>query len=149
MAKSSATFSKRENEKKKIQKRKEKDERREERKAQAQKGQSLEDMMVYVDEFGNLVDSPPDPKKKREIKTEEILLGAAAREAEPEGPQTGTVSFYNDSKGYGFIREDRSQNSYFFLNRDFEGQPKIGQAVLFTGGESPRGLTAAAISLKR
>jgi hypothetical protein len=67
MGKSSETFSKKEKEKKKIKKRKDKEEKKEERKAMAPKGQSLEDMFVYVDEDGNITSTPPDPKKKKII----------------------------------------------------------------------------------
>ena len=70
MAKSQETFSKKEAEKKKAQKKKEKEQRKEERKANAKSG-SLEDMMAYVDEYGNITSTPPDPlKKKSIIKTE-------------------------------------------------------------------------------
>ena len=56
MAKSQ-TFGKRENEKKKQAKRFEKQKRREER--QAGGSSSLDDMIAYVDENGNITDTPP------------------------------------------------------------------------------------------
>ena len=59
---------KKEKEKKKQKKRQEKDEKKLERKASASKG-GLEDMIAYVDEFGNITSTPPDPKNKAEINT--------------------------------------------------------------------------------
>ena len=56
------TFSKRERRKKKIERRREKEFRRDERRNTPVKQKSLEEMMAYVDENGNLSDTPPDPK---------------------------------------------------------------------------------------
>lgn len=63
MAKSRETYNKREKEKKKIRLRNEKAEKREERKANKTKGKSLDDMLAFVDENGNLSSTPPEPKK--------------------------------------------------------------------------------------
>ena len=65
MAKSKETFNKKEKEKKRLKERQEKKERMEYRKANATKGKSLDDMMAYIDENGNISSTPPDPKKKR------------------------------------------------------------------------------------
>ena len=54
MARSQETFSKKENEKKRKKKKQDKQEKREERKANSNKGKSLEDMMAYINEKGNL-----------------------------------------------------------------------------------------------
>jgi cold shock CspA family protein len=115
MARSKETQGKKENDKKKQKRKKEKLEKREERKANYVKGKSLEDMMAYVDENGNISLTPPDPTKKREIKVEDIQVGAAFRE--PEDPadllRKGTVTFFNDAKGYGFIKDSKSGESIF------------------------------------
>jgi hypothetical protein len=66
MAKSKETFNKKEKEKKRLKQRQEKREKKEERKANAKKGKSLEEMMAYIDEDGNISDTPPDPRQKRE-----------------------------------------------------------------------------------
>ena len=57
MARSSQSFNKREKEKQKAKERQEKKEKMEERKANAKKGQSLEDMMAYIDENGKIYDA--------------------------------------------------------------------------------------------
>ena len=114
MGKSQETFNKKEREKKKQKKQKDKAERKEERKAN-NKGKSFEDMIAYVDEFGNLTSTPPDPNKRREIKVEDIQIGATKQaEIDPaEIVRNGTVSFFNESKGYGFIRDKQTNESVF------------------------------------
>jgi hypothetical protein len=62
MAKSKETFLKREKEKKRIKQRQEKQEKMEERKANGDKPKSLEDMLAYIDEDGNISSTPPDRK---------------------------------------------------------------------------------------
>ncbi|RZK44099.1 MAG: hypothetical protein EOO90_00110 [Pedobacter sp.] len=61
MAKSQATFMKKQLEKNKMKKREEKLERKQERRQNATGG-SLEDMMAYVNEFGEIVSTPPEKK---------------------------------------------------------------------------------------
>jgi hypothetical protein len=63
MASSQDTFAKREREKQRIKKQQEKLEKMKERKTNKEKPKSLEDMMVYLDENGNLSKTPPDPRK--------------------------------------------------------------------------------------
>ncbi|HZX59673.1 MAG TPA: hypothetical protein VFE54_13140 [Mucilaginibacter sp.] len=60
MAKSKATFFKKELQKKKQIKKRDKEERRLERKDNSTGGK-LEDMMAYVNEFGEIVSTPPTP----------------------------------------------------------------------------------------
>jgi len=61
MAKSKATFMKNELEKKRRKKAQEKAERKQERKANATDGQ-LENMLAYVNEFGEIVSTQPERK---------------------------------------------------------------------------------------
>ena len=63
MAKSSETFSKKEKEKKRLKKQRDKVEKMKERKINAKKGKTLEDMMAYVDENGNISSTPPEVQK--------------------------------------------------------------------------------------
>jgi cold shock CspA family protein len=115
MAKSQQTFGKKEREKKRLKKRKDKLARKEERKANATKGGGLEDMLAYVDEYGNITDTPPDPtKKKEEIDAESIVIGIPKKVAQeiPDNLE-GKVAFFDDSKGFGFINDIHSQEKYF------------------------------------
>lgn len=61
MAKSQASFMKKQLEKNKQKKKEEKSERKQERK-QNSSGGDLENMMAYVNEFGEIVSTPPEKK---------------------------------------------------------------------------------------
>lgn len=115
MGRSQETFGKKDNEKKRAKKKTEKEERKAERQANAKSGASLEEMFAYVDENGNITSTPPDPTKKRVIKDEEIQISVRKQEdREPEDTQrSGAVTFFNTSKGYGFIRDAQTQESIF------------------------------------
>lgn len=88
MAKSQ-TFGKRENEKKKQAKRLEKQKRREER--QAGGSSSLDDMIAYVDENGNITDTPPQLRPKVEIQLEDIVIATPKKEDIAAEPLKGRV----------------------------------------------------------
>ena len=113
MGRSQETFNKREKEKKRLKQKKEKQERKEERRANAAGG-GLENMMAYVDEFGNITDTPPDPAKKQKVDASSIELGIPKKEKEVLDPiRNGKVEFFNHSKGFGFIRDSDNQEKYF------------------------------------
>ena len=119
MAKSQETYNKKEKEKKRLKKRQEKEAKKLARKEEKEEGggnSGLDSMMAYVDEFGNISDTPPDPtKKKKVIKAENIVIGVPTREAEPEKDpiRNGKVEFFNDEKGFGFIIEDLTNEKFF------------------------------------
>jgi cold shock CspA family protein len=148
MGRAKETFGKRENEKKRLKKKTEKEEKKEERLANAKKGQSLDDMLAYVDENGNISTTPPDPTKKRVIKDEDIRISIAKQEdREPEDSvRTGTVSFFNDSKGYGFIKDSQTQESIFVHANGLAGGPiKENDKVTFEVEMGPKGPTAVGV----
>ena len=151
MARAQTSFGKKENEKKRLQKRTEKEEKRKERQANATPGQGLEEMMAYVDENGNITSTPPDPtRKKQEIALESIQIGVPKQEDRPqEDPQrTGTVSFFNDSKGYGFIRDAVSQESIFVHANALGGLVlKEGNKVTFEVEPGMKGPTAVRVKM--
>ncbi len=109
------TWNKKEREKKKKQLKREKSEKKQERKENP-KSSSLDDMMAYIDENGNLTSTPPDLRKvKKMVKLEDIEIGVPRqREIDPsELIRTGTITFFNNEKGYGFIKDDKSKESVF------------------------------------
>ncbi len=65
MKKSQNSFIKSQKEKKRLQKRKEKEEKKKERQENNSKGGSMSDMLAYVDEYGNIVDTPIEPKPNK------------------------------------------------------------------------------------
>ncbi|UGS20526.1 cold-shock protein [Flavobacterium cyclinae] len=113
MARPQETFNKREQEKLKAQKRKEKQEKKEARKANPKL--SGDDLYVYVDEYGHLTSTPPDPTKRIEVDIESIEIGVSRRTESEEVPteRRGTVDFFNESKGFGFIKEVETGEKYF------------------------------------
>ncbi len=113
MAKSQVTFNKREKEKKRLSKRVEKQQKKEDRKASSTGG-GLDNMMAFVDEYGKLTDTPPDPTKKIKVKAESIEVSIPKREREEKPAlRKGRVEFFNSSKGFGFIKELDSQEKFF------------------------------------
>ncbi|UOU98440.1 cold shock domain-containing protein [Chryseobacterium daecheongense] len=137
------SFSKKENFKKKVQKQKEKAQRREERKANNNKGKDLDDMLVYVDEYGRLTSTPPE--KRAEVNLKEIQLGAAPI-AEEDIRKTGIVTFFSE-KGYGFITENNTKENVFFHTNNCAEPIKKGNKVSFEKEKSAKGFAAVNIQL--
>lgn len=138
------TFSKKEKEKLRQKKRKDKQEKKEDRKANAQKGQPLDQMMAYVDENGNISSTPPDPRRKRQINEEDIQIGVAKQEDGPvaEVIRQGVVTFFNASKGYGFIKDLQSQESIFVHINALIDPINEQDKVTFTTTMTPKGPNA-------
>ena len=148
MAKSSETFNKKEKEKKRLKKQQEKKEKAELRKADSSKGKGLEDMMAYVDEYGNISSTPPSAiKQQKPILAEDIQLGVPKRIDEPEdNVKTGVISFFNTSKGYGFIREEKTKENVFFHVNNLSFDAKENDKVTFGTEKGPKGLSATNIA---
>src|SRR3954464_14889988 len=114
MGRSTETFSKKEREKKKLKKQQDKKEKAEDRKANGDKGKSLDDMMAYVDEDGNITSTPPDGTKRKQVAVESIQISTSKQEdIVEEIVRNGVVSFFNEAKGFGFIKDLLSQESVF------------------------------------
>ncbi|KAA1246967.1 cold-shock protein [Aquimarina sp. RZ0] len=146
MAKSQQTFSKIEKEKKKIKKREDKQKKKEERRANSKKGSGFDSMIAYVDENGHLTDTPPDPSKKKKIKAENIEIGIPKKEHIEEDPiKKGKVAFFNDSKGYGFITEQETQEKYFVHVNGLIDEIREGDKVQFELEMGMKGLNAVRV----
>lgn len=149
MGRSQQTFNKKENEKKKQKKKKDKEKKKEERKLDSDKGKSVEEMFAYVDEHGNISSTPPDPDRKiKKVNAEDIEIGVPKKEyVEEETVRNGTITFFNDSKGYGFIKDHDSQESIFVhINNTLEPVSE-GNHVTFETERGPRGLNAIQVKL--
>jgi cold shock CspA family protein len=149
MGKSQATFSKKENEKKRLKKQKDKEEKREEKKANPNKAKSFEDMIAYVDENGNLTSTPPDPKKKKVFNLEDIQVSTTRQEdmPTPDLIRKGTVTFFNNEKGYGFIKDSENGDSVFVHINEIQGQVKENDTVSFEIKMGPKGANAVSVSV--
>ncbi|MEI2737284.1 MAG: cold shock domain-containing protein [Chitinophagaceae bacterium] len=143
------TWNKKEREKKKQQSKKEKAERKQERKENAKEGKSLDDMIAYLDENGNLSSTPPDPRKKVDIKLEDIEIGVPKQL--PVNPEDlirkGVVTFFNDAKGYGFIKDLETQESVFVHINSLNEEIKENNKVTFEVQMGPKGANAVNVQL--
>jgi len=149
LAKSTATFSKNEKEKARLKKAKDKKEKAEERKANAGKGKSLEDMMAYIDEYGNITSTPPDPSRKLKVNAEDIQIGVAKQEDVPHDTvRNGVVSFFNESKGYGFIKDLQTQESIFVHINALTEPLKENNMVTFETEQGQKGMSAIKVKKK-
>ena len=147
MAKSKETYNKKEKEKKRLKQQQEKKQKKEERKANNQKGLPLENMLAYIDENGNLSDSPPDPKKMKVFKQDEIEIQVPKYEKLPDEPKKGIIDYYNTDKGFGFIRDLVSGEKIFFHINNVNEAISEKDKVSFKVENGPRGLNAIEVSL--
>ncbi|QEC52605.1 putative cold-shock DNA-binding protein [Anseongella ginsenosidimutans] len=148
MGRSQESFSKKEKEKKRLKKKKEKEEKREERQANSKKGKGLDEMMAYVDEYGNILDAPPDPSQKETINSEDIEVSVSKLEKAEMNPiRKGVVTFFNDSRGYGFIRDLETQESIFVHVNETDFPIKENDRVTFEIAKGPKGANAVSVRL--
>lgn len=142
------TWNKKEREKKKQQNKKEKAEKKQDRKENP-KVSSLDDMLAYVDENGNLSNTPPDPKKMKKIKQEDIEIGVPKQQAFDPADliRTGIVTFFNESKGYGFIKDLETQQSVFVHVNALKQAVKENNKVTFEVEMGPKGANAINVEL--
>jgi len=149
LARSTETFSKKEKEKARLKKSKEKKERAEDRKANAGKGKSLEDMMAYIDENGNITSTPPDPSRKIKVNVEDIQIAVAKQLDLPHDTvRNGVVSFFNEAKGYGFIRDLQTEESIFVHINALTEPLKENNMVTFETEQGQKGLSAIKVKKK-
>lgn len=145
------TWNKKEREKKKKQNKKEKAEKKEERKEnnKSGSGNDLDSMLAYLDENGNLSSKPPDPRKKITINAEDIEIGVPRQEdIDPADLiRTGIVTFFNDAKGYGFIKDMETQESVFVHINSLTEAIKENNKVNFEVEMGPKGANAVNVKL--
>ena len=144
MGKSGETFGKKEKEKKKAKARQDKQEKMEERKANAKKGKSLDEMMAYLDEDGNISSTPPDPRKKKTFNVEDMQIGVPkyVPGEDEDSVRTGAVSFFNDEKGFGFIKDAKTGESIFIHIKQLTEPIRENDKVSFEVEAGPKGLNA-------
>ena len=148
MGRSQETFNKKEVRNRKEKKRKEKEQKRAKKKSEGKKS-SFDDMIAYVDEFGKITSTPPDPDKKTVVDAESIELKITRNNPEnaPDFVRKGVVTFFNESKGYGFIRDLESQQSIFVHANNLLDPIKENNVVTFEIGKGPKGPSAMKFKL--
>jgi cold shock CspA family protein len=138
---------KREIQKQKQKKRQDKQRRKEERKVNG--GNSMDDMIAYVDANGNIVDTPPDlTEKKEEIDVNSIEI-STPKKVEEDPTMRGVVDYFNDDKGYGFIKDKSNANKYFFHISNAPEGIKTGNAVTFELEQGKKDMVAVKIELDK
>lgn len=143
MARSQETFNKKEREKKKQKKKQEKLLRKQERKDDNNKGVAFEDMLAYVDENGHIVDEPVDLSKKKKVDASTIEIGVPRRQEEEYDPiLEGKLVYFRSDKGYGFIKDDHSEEKYFVHINNFMEDIQEMDRVNFEIEKGPRGFNA-------
>ena len=148
MGRSHETFGKKEVRERKQKKRKNKEKKRLERKENRSEG-SLDDMIAYVDENGNIVDTPPDPKQKSKTKAEDIEVSIPKQDPSEKEDliRKGRLTYFNGSKGYGFIRDAESQESVFVHVNEFQDDIMEGNMVTFEVEKGLKGPAAVRVKL--
>jgi cold shock CspA family protein len=148
MGRSHESFNKKEVRNKKDKKRKDKEAKKIARK-DGEKS-SFDDMIAYVDENGNITSEPMDPGRKVEINLEDIAISVPKSIKEDEDPvRKGVVSFYNDSKGFGFIKDMENKQDVFVHANNVIGEIKEGNLVTYEVERGPRGLSAVRVQISK
>ncbi len=146
MAKS-MTVGKRENEKKRIAKREEKLKKKESRKLSGTS--SFDDMIAYVDENGMITSTPPaDNIQKEEISLDEIIIATPKKEEEEPAILRGRVEFFNEARGFGFIKDLSGVEKYFFHVNNVVGTIAENNIVTFDLERGVKGMNAVNICLE-
>ncbi len=149
MGRSQETYNKKEVKNKKDKKRKEKEEKRLARR-DAPKMNSFDDMIAYVDENGMISSTPPDESKKMKIELQNIEISVPKSENIPvDLTRKGKVSYYNSSKGYGFIRDSDTHESIFVFVKNALDPIEEGNLVSYEMGKGPKGPIAMNVKLIR
>jgi cold shock CspA family protein len=106
-------------------------------------------MIAYVDEYGNPTDAPPDPEEKEEVDLEDIEISPPKKEdVEDLDPiRKGTITYYNDAKGFGFIRDAETKEDVFVHINNSLDDIQEGNLVSFEVEMGPKGPSAFNVKL--
>lgn len=61
--------------------------------------------------------------------------------------KTGTVKFFNETKGFGFIKDSETQQEYFVHATGLEEKVREGDSVVYELQEGKKGLNAVKVKL--
>ena len=141
------SWNKKDREQRKQKAKKEKAEKMQERKEKDKKGYN--DMIAYLDENGNLSATPPDPRKRVEVKLEDIQIGVPeyVPPTQEELTRNGKVTFFNNEKGFGFIKDMQSQQSLFVHANNLSAPIKENDKVSFEIEMGQRGPMAVNVKI--
>jgi cold shock CspA family protein len=147
MGRSQETFNKKEVRKKKEKKRQEKEKKRLAKKENEKKS-SLDDMIAYVDEMGNITSTPPDPDTIESPRLEDIEVSVPKHSSnKPDPIRNGKVTFFNNSKGFGFIEDSETRERIFVHVNNTEDEISEGDLVSFEVESGQKGPSAFNVKL--
>ncbi|MCF8225070.1 MAG: cold shock domain-containing protein [Bacteroidales bacterium] len=142
MGRSRETFNKKKVRTTKEKKRKDKLAKKQQKK-ETEKKSGLDDMLAYVDAYGNITSTPPEEDKKVESKLEDIEISVPRDTSEPQDLiREGVVEMYDTQKGFGFIRDSISKESVFFHVNNTRDDVSVGNRVSFEMEKGPKGMVA-------
>lgn len=153
MGRSQQTYNKKEKEKKRLKKREDKQKKMEARKLEKEQNGTKGIEFAYVDHNGQLTDTPPDPTKKIKVKAKNIeisvpkTLDSERKEVDPI--RKGSVSFFDHSKGFGFIIDSENQEKYFTHVSELNDEISENDKVTFELEKGQRGMNAVRVSLSK
>ncbi len=144
------TFGKKETRIKKEKKRKEKEQKRSDRKENKGSG-DLDSMIAYVDEFGQISSIPPDQLQRTKVNLDDIEIGV--RKSAPADPadliKIGIVTFFDSSKGFGFIRDSATQQDVFVHINGLIEPIKENNKVTYEVVRGQKGMNAVNVKIYR
>lgn len=141
MAVNQLTFKKKERAKKKQQKKQEKLAKRVQKKDDNDKGKPLEDMLAYVDEYGNITTTPPEKRVANDNRQ------APNSQVDYDEYSYGKVSYYNVNGHYGFIRDNQTRQTIYFNDR-LVGRPlDLDQKVKYKSVRTRQGEQISEVEL--
>ena len=131
--------------KKKAKKKQDKLNRREDRKTNNNKGKSLEEMLVYTDEYGNLTDVPPEKQVRDKPNTKN---NRRTPESDSEDQQcSGVLAMFNTEKNYGFITEKETGDAIFVHGSNLLDGIKVKDKVSFRKEKNSKGYAAMEVRI--
>lgn len=139
------SFNKKEREKKRQKRKRDKEQKREQRKLEGKKQEEF----MYVDENGHLTSVAPDRSQKGKINIEDIEISTPKKGKSDQSNfiRTGVVKFFNTEKGYGFIVDKETKESFFVHAESLIDKIGDNDAVSFEVGSGPKGPVAVSVKL--
>jgi cold shock CspA family protein len=150
MGRSQQTFQKSEKEKKRLKKREDKRKKMEARKAEKEANGTSGIPLAYVDYNGNLTDTPPDPSNKVKVEAKNIEVSIPKKEDVEDDfdpIRQGKVSFYDSSKGFGFIIDTETNEKHFTHVSNIEDDIAEDDKVTFELAKGKQGMDAVKVKL--
>lgn len=106
-------------------------------------------MIAYVDKNGMITSTPPaENTPKEEIKLEEIVISTPKKDKEEPVIRRGRIEFFNESKGFGFIKDLSGVEKYFFHINNVLTDIAENNIVTFDLERGLKGMNAVNVALE-